>query len=100
MPQARARLLERLAGGTPEELIAAAGPFIGAQPAEDIAARATALLEDAGTPPILAPEAALLYDLLTLEAPARGGLVAPARHHPLPAGHRAGGGPLCHATGA
>lgn len=74
MPVARARLLERLATGAPEELIAAAGPFIGARTAGDIGARATALLEDADTPPISAPEAALLYDLLTLEAPAEAAL--------------------------
>lgn len=74
VPEARARLLERLATGAPEELIAAAGPFIGARTAEDVASRAEALLEDAGTPPISAPEAALLYDLLTLEAPAEAAL--------------------------
>ena len=38
-------------------------------------ARAEALLADAGTPPIKATEAALLYDLLGLEAPAASALV-------------------------
>ena len=67
---ARVLLLERLAKGSPEALIAEAGSFIGLRSAEDIAARAAALLEDAAARPIAAPEAALLYDLLTLEAPA------------------------------
>lgn len=67
---ARARLLERLASDQAEALIAAAGPMIGLRDAGEIATRAAALLEDAETPPIAAPEAALLYDLLTLEAPA------------------------------
>ena len=40
MPQARAQLLDRLASGTPEALIAAAGTFIGLRAPEDIAARA------------------------------------------------------------
>ncbi len=70
MPAARARLLERLAKGTPEALIAEAGTFVGLRSAAEIAARADALLEDAQARPILAPEAAMLYDLLTLEAPA------------------------------
>ncbi len=70
VPAARARLLERLAKGTPEALIAEAGTFVGLRSAAEIAARAGALLEDAQARPILAPEAAMLYDLLTLEAPA------------------------------
>lgn len=74
MPPERAALLQRLAGDSAEALIAAAGPLVGLRTAEDIAARSQALLEDAKTPPIAAPEAALLYDLLTLEAPARAAL--------------------------
>jgi len=70
VPAARVLLLERLAKGSPEALIAEAGGFIGLRSADDIAARAEALLEDAAARPIAAPEAALLYDLLTLEAPA------------------------------
>ena len=70
VPQARADLLRKLATGTPETLIAAAGPLIGLRGADDIAARAAALTEDAATPSIAAPEAALLYDLLSLQAPA------------------------------
>ncbi|WP_431298320.1 ATP phosphoribosyltransferase regulatory subunit [Tabrizicola sp. BL-A-41-H6] len=66
---ARAALLERLAKGSPEALIAEAGTFVGLRSAGEIAARAEALLEDAGAKPISAPEAAMLYDLLTLEAP-------------------------------
>lgn len=74
VPPARARLLEVLAKGAPADLIAAAGTFVGLRSAEEITARATALVEDADSPPIAAPEAALLYDLLTLEAPARAAL--------------------------
>jgi ATP phosphoribosyltransferase regulatory subunit len=74
MPDARAALLERLAADTPLALIEAAAPMIGLRSADDIAARASALIEDAQTPPLKAPEAALLYDLLTLQAPARAAL--------------------------
>jgi len=74
LPAARAQLLERLAADAPEALVAAAGPLVGLRTAEDIAARAAALTEDAGTPPIAAPEAALLYDLLSLQAPSRAAL--------------------------
>ncbi|MCB6178598.1 ATP phosphoribosyltransferase regulatory subunit [Rhodobacter sp. Har01] len=74
VPAARAQLLQRLAADAPQALIAAAGPLVGLRTAEDIAARAEALLEDAKAPPITAPEAALLYDLLTLEAPSRAAL--------------------------
>ena len=74
MPQARAALLDRLASGTPAALIAAAGPLIGLRAAEDIGERAAALIADAGTRPIAAPEAALLYDLLSLQAPAEAAL--------------------------
>ncbi|MEY4984136.1 MAG: hypothetical protein RIR62_2402, partial [Pseudomonadota bacterium] len=74
VPQARARLLERLAADTPEALIAAAGTFTGLRGPDEIAARAAALIEDAATAPIAAPEAALLYDLLSLQAPARAAL--------------------------
>ena len=69
MPPAREDLLKRLAADTPQALIDAAGPLVGLRSAEDIAARADALLQDAKAPPIAAPEAALLYDLLSLEAP-------------------------------
>jgi ATP phosphoribosyltransferase regulatory subunit len=74
LPAARARLLDHLASGPAETLIAAAGPFVGLRGADEIAARAAALLDDAASPPISAPEAALLYDLLTLEAPAEAAL--------------------------
>lgn len=73
-PEARLRLLDRLASDTPAALIAAAGPMIGLRSEAEIAARARALVEDAATPPIAAPEAALLYDLLGLEAPASAAL--------------------------
>jgi ATP phosphoribosyltransferase regulatory subunit len=74
VPAGRLRLLERLATGTPAALIAEAGTFVGLRSAEEIAARAEALVADAATPPIRATEAALLYDLLTLEAPAAAAL--------------------------
>lgn len=69
LPEARARLLERLASGEAGALMAEAGPLIGLRSADEIATRAAALLEDAETPPLAAPEAALLYDLLSLQAP-------------------------------
>ncbi len=74
MPAARLLLLDRLAAGSPADLIAAAGSFIGLRSPEDIADRAAALIEDAAAPPIAAPEAALLYDLLSLQAPAAAAL--------------------------
>ena len=70
MPPMRAALLERLGAGTPATLIAAAGPLIGLREADEISSRAEALLEDAKAPPISALEAAMLYDLLQLQAPA------------------------------
>lgn len=74
VPPARAQLLERLARGSSDDLIAAAGSFVGLRSAEEIAERAAALLEDAEARPISAPEAACLYDLLMLEAPAAAAL--------------------------
>ena len=75
-PQAQARLdlLARLRSGEAAALIAATGPMIGLRSEAEIAARATALVEDAQTPSLAAHEAALLYDLLTLQAPARAAL--------------------------
>ena len=70
VPTGRLALLERLKAGTPAQLIAEAGSFVGLRSPEEITARAEALVADAGTPPIKATEAALLYDLLSLEAPA------------------------------
>lgn len=74
VPEARTKLLERLAQDTPEALIATAGTFTGLRAPEEITDRAAALIEDAATAPIAAPEAALLYDLLSLEAPAQAAL--------------------------
>ena len=74
VPHARAALLARLSHGSPAALIAEAGPLVGLRDAEEIAERATALIEDASSPPIAAPEAALLYDLLSLQAPAEAAL--------------------------
>jgi ATP phosphoribosyltransferase regulatory subunit len=73
-PPERLRLLDRLAAADPSALVAEAGPVIGLRGADEIASRARALLEDAATPPLPAPEAALLYDLLSLQAPARAAL--------------------------
>ena len=70
VPAGRLALLERLKSGSPEQLIEEAGSFVGIRSFEEIAARSEALVADAGTPPIKATEAALLYDLLGLEAPA------------------------------
>ncbi len=70
----RLRLLDRLRAAPAEDLIAGAGPLLGLRGPGEIARRASALLEDAATPPLAAPEAALLYDLLGLEAPARAAL--------------------------
>ncbi len=74
MAPARAALLQRLGQATPDRLIAEAGPLIGLREPAEIAARAEALLEDAATPPIPAIAAAMLYDLLQLQAPARAAL--------------------------
>ncbi len=68
--EARVALLDRLAAGTPDDLIATAGPLIGLRDAKEIGARASALLEDAKAAPISALEAAMLYDLLQLQASA------------------------------
>ena len=75
MPVARVGLLARLRSDDVAALIAAAGPVIGLRAEAEIAARAEALIEDAETPPLAAPEAAMLYDLLGLEAPAAAALV-------------------------
>lgn len=74
LPPERLALLDRLRTAPAARLIAAAGPLTGLRDASEIAARAEALLDDAGTPPLSAPEAALLYDLLSLAAPARAAL--------------------------
>ena len=74
VPKARADLLHRLSLGAPDTLIQAAGPFIGLRSPAEVAARATALLDDANTAPIAATEATLLYDLLGLQAPAEAAL--------------------------
>ena len=74
MPPARAQLLEHLAKGDPSDLIAQAAPMIGLRSEDEIIARARALIEDADAKPIAAPAAALLYDLLTLQAPAAAAL--------------------------
>jgi ATP phosphoribosyltransferase regulatory subunit len=70
VPAGRLALLDRLKAGSPTQLIEEAGVFVGLRTTEEISARAEALVADAETPPIKAHEAALLYDLLSLEAPA------------------------------
>lgn len=70
VPAGRVALLDRLTSGTPAQLIDEAGTFVGLRSSDEIAARAEALMADAETPPIKATEAALLYDLLSLESPA------------------------------
>ena len=74
MPPARAALLNRLQATSPAQLITEAGSFVGLRGPEEITARAEALVADAATPPLKATEAALLYDLLALEAPAAAAL--------------------------
>ena len=74
VPASRAQLLDRLTAASPAALIEESGSFVGLRSAEEITARAEALIADAATPPIKATEAALLYDLLTLEAPASAAL--------------------------
>jgi ATP phosphoribosyltransferase regulatory subunit len=70
-PPARLALLGRLAAGDLAQQIAAAGPMIGLRSADEIAARASALLEDANSPLIPADQAALVNALLAIAAPAR-----------------------------
>jgi ATP phosphoribosyltransferase regulatory subunit len=72
--QARTDMLNRLQSGDTAALIAATGPITGLRTQAEITQRAQTLLDDAQTPPLNAPEAALLYDLLTLQAPARAAL--------------------------
>ncbi len=96
LPAARAALLEHLQQDTPEALITAAGTHVGLRSPADIAARARALIDDAATAPIAAPEAALLYDLLSLQAPARAALSHLRGITPHAARHRPGGGPFRH----
>ncbi|MCL4187985.1 MAG: ATP phosphoribosyltransferase regulatory subunit [Rhodobacteraceae bacterium] len=69
-PPERVALIARLSGSDPASLAAAAGPLVGLRGGAEIARRIAALVEDAAAPPIAAPEAALLYDLLGLAAPA------------------------------
>ncbi len=74
LPPARAALLERLKSNDFNALLDEAGPQIGLRSEAEVAARAQSLLEDAETPPIAAPEAALMYDLIGLAAPAEAAL--------------------------
>lgn len=71
---ARRAMLAHLASAPVADLIVGAGAVIGLRGEAEIATRAAALIEDAAAPPLAAPEAALLYDLLTLEAPASAAL--------------------------
>ncbi|MCC6306041.1 MAG: ATP phosphoribosyltransferase regulatory subunit [Rhodobacteraceae bacterium] len=73
-PPERAALVARLAGADPRALIAAAGPLVGLRGEDEIRDRIALLVADAGAPPIAAPEAACLYDLLGLAAPATAAL--------------------------
>ncbi len=70
LPPARAALLDRLRQGDISAQIAGAGPMIGLRSADEIAARAQALVQDASAAPIPLAEARLLSDLLALNAPA------------------------------
>lgn len=68
-PPARAALLVQLSKGDLAAQIEQAGAFIGLRRAEDIIARAESLIADATSPVIPATEAAVIYDLLSLQAP-------------------------------
>ncbi len=68
--EARLRLLADLERAPAETLIARAGPAIGLREADEVAARAAALLADAAGPALDAREVGLLEDLLSLRAPA------------------------------
>ena len=74
LPPARAALLERLKSNDISALLNEAGPQIGLRSEAEVAARAQSLLDDAETAPIAAPEAALMYDLIGLAAPAEAAL--------------------------
>ena len=71
-------LLDRFSGRAPARPAqtphATDAPLIGLRTAQEIATRIIALTEDAATPNLKAPEAAMLYDLLTLQAPAAAAL--------------------------
>ncbi len=71
-------LLDRFAGRAParpvQTLHPTDAPLIGLRTADEISSRIKALAEDAATPNLKAPEAAMLYDLLTLQAPAQSAL--------------------------
>lgn len=70
-------LLDRFSGRAPARphmMQPSDAPLIGLRSATEIANRLKALAEDAATPNLAAPEAAMLYDLLTLQAPAQAAL--------------------------
>jgi ATP phosphoribosyltransferase regulatory subunit len=73
--QGRDHLLMLLSQGDLQARIEQAGSFIGLRSFDEIKARAQSLLADAATPVIPAPEAALIYDLLALQAPADAALI-------------------------
>jgi ATP phosphoribosyltransferase regulatory subunit len=74
LPPARLALLHRLSAGDFAAQMAAAGPMIGLRGPDEITARAHALLDDAQTPAIPADQAALVIELLAIDAPARAAL--------------------------
>ncbi len=65
-PAPRVRLLETLAGAPADNLIAAAGSFIGLRSPAEIADRVSDLLADAVTPPIPPAEVDIIDDILAL----------------------------------
>lgn len=69
MPAPREALLARLSQGDLAAQIEQAGTFIGLRSASEISARAESLLLDAKSAVIPATEAAVIYDLLSLQAP-------------------------------
>ena len=67
-PPARAALIAAMAAKGGEGLMAKAGPEIGLRARQEVTERLEALLADAATPPIPAPQAEVLSAILTLKA--------------------------------
>jgi ATP phosphoribosyltransferase regulatory subunit len=85
VPESRQRLLEAVTRDGIDAVLDAAGPEIGLRGRAEVAARITALAEDAAAPPLAQGELALIEAILTVRAPAPealGQLAAIAREMP------------------
>ena len=69
VPATRTALLAQVAETSVEALIDAAGPAVGLRSADEIAARVSALTEDAALPPVSHTEAEVIGMLLALDCP-------------------------------